>query len=210
MSDIIPEVTSLSAALAAKSAMEAGDAAAANLQGKRILVQDEDEGNRYFISPVYPNAKFLAVAGQVEYANAPTGQLQVQRPAMRRVGDKWARFHSGVLTSNDPDIIEWCVAHSGNRDVHAAYHKAHGQNARQCSAPVGLCREQGEGIDDWFKLKQAQIPLATRPKALDEGIDVDYYFDAANRRNKGSVAGTVSAQIEADDNAAQERSQGRD
>ncbi len=204
-----PEYLSLSSAMAAKEAVEKGASAADELRamaraGKIVPSENNDSGMRYFIAPIYPNAKFLVRPG-VPKAMVATGGVIISWP--ERDGDVWAIFRSGILATDDPILIEWCLAHSGSPEAHVAYHQEHKTNARSCGAPFGLCREQGIATDDWFQMKQAQIPLATRPQALNPGIDVDRYFNGIAPR--GDKLGSYDQVVENNENAARERASGR-
>ena len=57
-------------------------------------------------------------------------------------------------------------------------------------------------------MKQAQTDLANRPRALDPGIDVDFYVRAARKSQKGTEVKGVDAVVEANRNAGVERAAG--
>jgi hypothetical protein len=68
---------------------------------------------RTFVSPAYKNQEFLIVAGKVISAppNAFSGGMPID---LRRDGDVWAKFVSGVLQTDNPVIIAWCEANDGS------------------------------------------------------------------------------------------------
>lgn len=210
-----PEYMNPSAALEAHETFRTGDRALAELRnGRRPIAQTVDENApRMFLSPTHPNAKFLVRAGEVEWAQMQTAALGM-RPAIRRNGDITIRFTSGVcaIQPNEEfaqEKIEWLQAHAGDPDAHRAFHEAKQQNPRDCSVHFGLCREQAPGIDDWYKMKLAQLPLASRPIGLDPDIDVDTLFNhSAVRSGDTRVARGVEKVMEAETNAARERANG--
>lgn len=213
-----PDFFNVQAAVDAKQVHETGAAAIARLQEKARAGQiraGEDlnpDRLRMFVSPVHPNEKFLVTVGAVEYAAVQNSQLGM-KPAIDRHGDVWAEFSNGVCATNDQDVIDWLEAHSGDADEHANYHIGKNENPRECSAPIGLCRESGPGVDDWYKMKLAQVPLASRPVGLDPEIDVDLYVRAVtakkNTTSDSRASDAISRVIEANTNAADERAKGK-
>lgn len=205
-----PEYMSLSAAIAASSDHDKSTSAAESFRQLaaegRVAPAEHGREMRYFISPHYPNSKWLAVVGTVIYATAPTGSIQVQAPAVRRDGDVWVRFTSGVCATDNEATIEWLVAHSGDPEAHVAFHRAHNSDPRACGAPIGLCREQGQATQDWYEMKQAQIPLATRPVALNPDINVDQYISVGGSSAKTNSG--VDRIIENSQAAERERAEG--
>lgn len=167
---------------------------------------------RMFVSPTHQNDTFLIRPGKNIMAPMQPGMLGLQ-PIIGREGDIWAEFHSGVCIANGPELLDWLLAHTGDPEAHREYHEDNGQDPRTCSAPVGLCQEQGPGIDDWYKMKLAQIPLAHRAASLDPEIDVDFYIQAAKgsmtrKRSQAKMGEGISSVIEAAENAAAERADG--
>lgn len=169
------------------------------------------DAKRHFVSPTHPNERYLVVAGKPQMAPLQQNNLGMQA-AVQREGDVWAVFASGVCSTEDPEVIEWLEAHSGDPADHAAYHVARNQEPRGCGTPVGLCQEKGPGVDDWYKMKLAQTPLANRPIALDPEIDVDAHVRALRNARKAQDASNdisrgVEKVIEANENASIERAQ---
>lgn len=212
-----PEFMNPSAAIEAHAAFTEGDKALAELRaGKRSVIPAPVDPNapRMFLSPTYPNAKFLVKAGNVEWAQMQTAALGM-RPAISRVGDIRVTFSSGVCSvqPNEPDAdekIAWLEAHAGDPDRHRAFHESRGNDPRACTVHFGLCREQSEDIDAWYKMKLAQLPLASRPIGLDPDIDVDRLFNAAPQRSgTDHVARGVEKVMEAEVNAARDRANGQ-
>lgn len=175
------------------------------------IVRDPD-APRMFVSPTHPNDRFLIKAGKNITAPIQQGMMGLV-PIVARDGDLWVEFNSGVCIADSPEATEWLEAHTGDPTAHATYHMDCGENPRNCSAPVGLCQEQGPGIDDWYKMKQAQMPLANRPIALDPDIDVDFYIQAAKgnaiaKRSSAQADKGISNVVAANENALAERAQG--
>lgn len=212
---IAPEYTSLSAAIEAKETSAVGNRAADTLRAAarngQVVRNTDPNAPRSFVSPTFPNSKFLVKAGVLQtapYQQAALGMI----PAISRTGDVWVRFVASVCTTNDPLIISWLEAHSGNPEMHLAYHEQNGGvDARSCGTPIGLCREQGPGIDDWFKIKQAQMDFAHRNHGLDPSIDIDALLDGthpAQRNVSTEIQDGISRSIQADQNAYAERAHG--
>ena len=209
-----PEYMNPSAALAEMQIHNAATDAAAKLREKAsTLNRGLPSGFRTFISPQYPNGKFLAVPGRVIMAPFQSAMIGLQ-PAVSRDGDIWVRFNSGVITTEDPQEIAFLEAHSGDPEDHADYHRAQGRDPRTCSVPIGLCREQGEGVDVWAELKMGQVPTARRPATISPEIDIDAFMRGDYKQgNKSKLTKGIGAQIqdtvEANENAAEERADGQ-
>lgn len=215
MSEMVPEFMSLSAAMEAKSASEAGNKAAERLRSAALegRVEREPNGMRSFVCPTQPNTRFLVRAGDVESAPYQQAALGL-RPALSRQGDIWLKFVSGVCSTDDPIQIEWLEAHTGDPEAHRAYHEAKGQNARTCGAPIGLCREQGPGVDDWYKLKLSQIDTASEKHGIPPEVDIDAIFrgehvQQGSRKSSTPATDLISAVSEANEQAARERADGQ-
>lgn len=206
------EFQDVSAAMAMRDANSTGTAAIEALRvaarAGRVEVEKDPDGPRQFMSPVEPNSTWLVSTGTANYAPYQQTVLGMQ-PLLSRNDDVWAEFNSGVCWTLDPVVIAFLEGHSGDKDRHAEYHKAMGSEARTCTVPVGLCRESGPGVDDWFKMKLAQVPLKSRNAGLDQGIDVDAYFDGQNARSLDHRPSEGVERIaEANANAHRERSRG--
>jgi len=160
------------AQIAARNEVTAKAAEGMKAARKEGRVPDPIPGLRVFISPQHPNTSFLIKAGTVisfRDPNSPTGKRDTARE-----GDIWAEFHSGVLATDDPEVIAWCEAHGPYADLHVAYHKEKGTDLRQCQAQVGLCCDASNPMAEaWAEFKSAQIPLANREATMPPGIDVD-------------------------------------
>jgi hypothetical protein len=207
-----PEFFNVQAAIDQKNTNDAATGAVNALRGMAktggSIVPAPSDGKRHFVSPLHLNERYLVVAGTVQLAPLAQSNLGMQG-AIARNGDVWAEFTSGVCSTDDPDVIAFLLGHSGDPADHQDYHTARGQNPRGCGTPIGLCQEQGPGVDDWYKMKQAQVDLANRPRALDPEIDVDFYVRAARSAQKrGTEAAGVDAVIEGNRNAGVEREAG--
>lgn len=133
----------------------------------------KDGDLKQFVSPHQPNSKYLAVIGKPRAVPLSVNSNGIEI-LIDRQGDKWAQFFSGILTTDDPDIIEWATAHTGDTQAHDAYHRAHGmRNPRECGAPVGLCMPEGPGVGAWAKLKELTISTATHDVQIPPEIDID-------------------------------------
>lgn len=158
----------------------AREAAAA---GKSLMQRARESGTmeelrheadlRQFVSPHQPNSKYLAIVGKARAVPLSVNSNGIEI-LIDRQGDKWAEFASGVLTTDDPDVIEWCEAHTGDPKAHDAYHRAHGmRNPRDCGAPVGLCMPEGPNVGVWAKLKELTISTANHDVQIPPEIDID-------------------------------------
>lgn len=211
-----PEFFNVERAYDARDALNKGaDALAAlkNMAKPATPVMEEADPNapRQFLAPVHPNTRFLVRKGKNVEAPFQLGSLGL-KPVINRDGDLWVEFHSGVASTNDPEILDWLIAHSGDPKVHAAYHAGKGESNMACEAPVGLCREQGPGIDVWAELKAGQEPTATKPATISRDIDIDAFMNGDfHRGNKSLKTGTgrQMADAAASNQAAAAR-QGRD
>ena len=213
MSESTPEFMSIAAAMDAKGTVESGANAAQRLRDAGFVKRVEG-GPRTFISPGHPNERFLVRAGTLHTAPMSQSHLGMAAAVDRDggLGDLWAVFNSGVCSTEDPGVITWLEAHSGDPEAHRTYHEGAGSNPRDCSTSIGLCQEQGAGVDDWYKMKLAQLPTSSRPATLDPEIDVDRYFlmgrpSKASTSDKASSA-NVSQIVSANENAAAERADG--
>ncbi len=102
------------------------------------------EGTRSFVAPAHPNGKFLVRQGKLIQAPSPEGPRDI-----RREGDVWAKFTSGVLVTDDPDVIAWCEKHPE------------------------LCRDAFDPETEvWAALIEAQRETATRGASLPPSLDV--------------------------------------
>lgn len=169
------------------------------------------EGTRTFMAPTAPNSRFLAVRGRTITAPFQSGVLGLQ-PDMRRDGDVWVEFIQGVCTTDDPMQVAWLEAHSGIPEMHAAYHKHFGEDPAQCNTPLGLCREQGPGMDVWAELKAGQHATSSRPATISSEIDIDAFMRGDLGRGNKSMSsgmGAMMAEAAANNEAAKnERKQG--
>lgn len=208
-----PEFMNPSLALEAMRSDAAGKDAASALReaAREGKIERDPDAPRMFVSPTHPNAKFLVQKGKVTEAPFQTAALGL-RPAINREGDVWAKFTSGVCATRDPIVLDWLEAHSGLPDLHRAYHAAKGEEARTCSAPIGLCKEQGPGIDVWAELKAGQQATSRRPATISPDIDVDAFmrreYAPAQTLQHGTGA-QVSKVIEANAAADAERADGK-
>lgn len=213
MSESTPDYMSLSAAMEAREATEGGVRAADQLrqmaQEGKVDRNVDPDAPRSFISPTHPNTKFLVRAGAVEHSAYQQAVLGL-RPAITREGDLWVKFTSSVCSTRDPEQIAFLEAHSGDPEAHREYHEGKGENTRNCSVPIGLCREQGPGVDDWYKMKLSQLPLASRPVGLDPDVDVDALMRGEHRaqRKNRPASERISSVVEANENAVADRAEG--
>lgn len=182
--DGIPEFVSPQRAIEAYQTHAAGEGAAARLReaakAGTLLTEKAPSGLRTFLSPTHPMTKFLIKSDTVNYAPFHPGGAMGIRPVMGREGDVWVRFNNGVCTVDEqaePDKLAWLLAHSGDPQAHQDYHvSGGGVKLEHCKAPIGLCREQGPGIDVWAEFKIKQVPTASRPAVVSPEIDIDAFM----------------------------------
>lgn len=149
----------------------------------------KDPELKQFVSPHQPNSSYLAKAGKPVAVPLSVNTNGIEL-LIRRDGDKWAEFHSGILTTDDPDVIEWCMAHTGDPKAHDAYHREHGmKNPRNCGAPVGLCMPEGPGVGAWAKLKELTISTASHDVQIPPEIDLDALVRQAGAGFNADVLG---------------------
>lgn len=116
---------------------------------------------RSFVSPLFQDAKFLVVKGKVQ--SFPDMNSQFGSRDIQRIGDKWATFGGGVLTTNDPEIIDWCLRHDG-------FHDDPETGARL----PGICVDANDKrAAAWSNMKTGQQNLAAREPSIDPSFDVD-------------------------------------
>jgi len=215
-----PEYLSLSAAMATKDADDASRGAAqrlrevASVNGGLVPMEGRD-GFRTFLAPTHPNTRFLVKPGKIQtipyMAGAPMG---VQSMAGRD-GDVWLRFVNGIASTDNEEEIAWLEAHSGDPQAHADYHNEGSKTGacvalKSCKAPIGLCREQGPGIEAWAELKTLQQPTAKRAATLSPEIDVDALVGGGySARHGGDEAKRMAALLENGNNARRERQYGQ-
>ena len=166
-----------------RGAFETAKQAAANLRNDAVLgkVARDENAPRIFVSPQHPGEKFLVAAGVLRWfpdPNSPSGKREFQRE-----GDVWAKFAAGICATADPLVIDWCEAHSGSAESHQEYHKVKNQNPRDCTVPVGLCRDGSlPGVNTWAELKGKQVPTSRSGATIDPTIDLDYFLSAGLAR----------------------------
>lgn len=125
---------------------------------------------RTFVSPLHPNTRFLVRAGsvhQVRDPNSPTGLRD-----MFRSGDKWAVFQSGILQTDDPEIIAWAENHPE------------------------ICRDVNDRLTPlWVQLEEARTPKAWREASLDPTTNIDSYIGAMNEVNEPDLVRRAKNQV---------------
>lgn len=213
----VPEMFDGNKAADAFRAADSGVRANEALQGKSILTTEVDPDKpRTFIAPQHPGGRFLIQVGVVEQAPYQQQVLGL-KPDIRRNGDIWLKFNSGIASvrpSEDfaEEKVAWLVAHQGVVEDHVAYHKNKNEDPRACQAPIGLCRENGPGVDVWAQLKSGQVATAHSNATIDPGIDIDAAMRGeltGSRNLKTGVGADAAAAAEAAENAARERAGGQ-
>ncbi len=104
---------------------------------------------RVFVAPGHMNDAFLAKSGVLVQAapNAFSGGLPID---LRRDGDKWVQFQAGIVKTDDPDIIAWCVDHPD------------------------ICRDIADPqTEAWATLKEMSVETASKESSLPKGTDID-------------------------------------
>lgn len=181
-------------------------------QAGKVKAVEQAAGLRSFLAPTAPNGAFLAIKGRVTLAPFQSGVIGLP-PATHREGDVWVEFRQGVCSTDDPLKLIWLEAHSGYPDLHEAYHRHYGENPAECTTPIGLCREQGPGIDVWAELKTGQHPTSSRPATISQEIDIDAFmrgdFGKGNRSLSSGWGKIMAEAAESDQAAAAERAQGQ-
>src|SRR3990167_1424820 len=101
----IPEYMNPSAAAEAHHVAKTGTEAMEKLReaARGGRVRDLPESTAYtFLSPTHPNGRFLVRAGKVVTVAIQAGAIALDViPTVRRDGDLFAIFSSGVLTTQD-------------------------------------------------------------------------------------------------------------
>mgnify|MGYP001575772101 CR=1 FL=1 len=224
MTQDTPEFRSLQDAMDQRAVLEQGDRAVQALReaakAGRIERVVEENPARMFLSPTHPNAEWLIQIGKLIIAPFQSAVLGLP-PAISRDGDPntpdvFVVFNSGVCTVLPDDEhgalrIAWLEAHSGEPAVHADYHTGKGERPRDCAAPIGLCHEQGPGVDVWAQLKAGQVPTARRAATTPPEIDIDAFLRGdhlAPQPLKTGEGARMAEAAEADKNAARERAKG--
>jgi len=201
-----------------RGAFETAKQAAVNLRNDATLgkVERDENAPRIFVSPQHPGERFLVTSGVIRWfpdPNSPSGKREFQRE-----GDVWAKFSAGICATLDPLVIDWCEAHSGDAIAHQEYHKVKSQSPRDCTVPVGLCRDGSlPGVNTWAELKAKQVPTSRSPATIDPTIDIDYFLsaglaksDAVSGKHYGDEfqGSRFQATVEATVKAAAERAAG--
>ena len=206
----VPEHFDVRKAMENAETIAKGADAADKLRGKSVVPMEAEV--RSFVSPTNPSERFLITAGKVEEVPYQMGGVLGLKPALGRIGDVWCQFTSGVCTTDDAVQIQWLEAHSGDPEMHGDYHRGKSENPRDCSVPIGLCREQGPGIDVWVQLKSGQIPTSSRGIVISPEIDVDAFMRGDHLKGEKSLKNGTGAQvattIDANQAAAAERADG--
>lgn len=148
----------------------------------------QEQGYRGFVAPVETNTRFLIKAGTpfaVRDPNSPTGERLT-----RRDGDQFVQFHGGSLTTNDPDVIAWCEAHSVDPKAHEAYHKGRKDacTLRQPEICVDVDHDQAAV---WFYAKRAQLNLGNQEPSLPGNVDVGAFMRGEAQDLGGPAADVV-------------------
>lgn len=138
------------------------------LSERGSLSMDEELDIVQFVSPTFPNSKYLVKPGKVETRVHPGGGSYMEK----RDDDIWAKFSSGILTTDDQEVIDWAMAHTGDKEIHEAYHGTL-KAARACGVPVALCMPEGPGVGKWAQLKELSISTATHDVQIPPEIDID-------------------------------------
>jgi len=135
---------------AAEEATQAVTASAKELAGQPITTMPEEvrQGKVVFVAPVEKNTRFLVKAGKMvrfRDPNSPSGYRDAARE-----GDIWAQFSNGVLVTDVPEVIAWCLE---NKEI-----------CRPADDPRTAA---------WAQLKEKQVPTAESPPQIDPGFDVE-------------------------------------
>lgn len=205
-----PDFFDVRRAMENADAIAKGNDAADKLRGKEV--ERIQSSARSYISPTNPSERFLVTPGKVEEMPYQMGGVMGLKPALSRIGDIWCQFTAGVCTTEDPILIDWLEAHAGDPELHGAYHRSKNEDPRACTVPIGLCREQGPGIDVWVQLKAGQIPTASRGIVISPEVDVDAFmrgdYGKGNKSLKSGLGAQMAETAQSDLNAAAERAEG--
>lgn len=141
---------------AATEGLEGRKVAATGLEGVAVAPPPTElEGYRSFVAArEYANAVFLVKEGKLIEAPLAMGMTPGVKPLVRREGDKMAAFRGGILVTDDPDLIAWCLAHPK------------------------VCRPSEDPMTKgWATMKDMQTPLANRDALVDASqFDADETF----------------------------------
>lgn len=178
-------------------AQAGSDQAASNLMGAGTIPPPQRW--RTFISPTEANTKFLVSAAGEMTAMVSVGGQILKHP--ERVNNKFAKFINGVCTTEDPEVIAWLEAHTGNQEATRAYYTARGMQTPNFPH-FGFCRDiNQEGVEGWAELKIQQVPLAHRPATISPGFNIDRLFAGKSQdfpADPQSMSGELVAKAQRD------------
>lgn len=120
-------------------------------------------GRKVFVSPEYVNGKFLVKEGTTRPERLADGRVIETRD-----DDVMARFSGGILATDDPDVIAWCLDHPE------------------------LCRD----IDDpatpvWVTLTTAKLTTSTSEAAMPPELDIEKLLKGDTQQLLGRLGGEL-------------------
>lgn len=155
MTEITGEVSSQQRAEALKG-LDERKAAAATLEQQKVAPPPAElQGHKGFVAArEYANATFLVKPGKPVPTPIVAGMPVGIQPLARREGDVWASFNGGVLVTDDPVIIQWCLDHPK------------------------VCRPSDDPMTKgWATIKDMQARLSNRDPIVDSSqLDADETF----------------------------------
>ena len=139
---------------AAVGDVPATQAAHQTFQEETVAAPVDEALVSYVAAGEYANRDFLVVAGKPVAIPITAGSTPGVIPLIKREGDVWAKFSSGVLVTDDPRVIKWCDEH-----------------------PT-ICRRSDDPMTKgWSTLKELQTRRANREQLLDPtSMDADESF----------------------------------
>lgn len=101
---------------------------------------------RVFVAPAHQNEKILVKAGTPITRPNPAAAMDM---VIRRDGDIWARFQDGILSTEEPEVIAWCEAHSN------------------------FCRDaEHPQTRAWAVMTEAQMETSTQESRIPKNVDI--------------------------------------
>jgi hypothetical protein len=150
--------------------------AAEQLKTTEVAVEAPEGMVAFVAAAEHANSDYLVEAGKLVKAPFTAGTTPGMIPIVKRDGDVWAKFTSGVLTTDDPKVIKWCDEH-----------------------PTICRRSDDPTTKSWATLKELQARKSNREQLLDTSeMDADEAFPpnlVNNLREQAAKPGSSGDQL---------------